>query len=91
MDSILLQPLTVYIINKDKEIIIWDLKSKPVFGTVNDRIVTWSFYQYLYGHSSDVQDLNLSPDLNLITGSIDNTAIIWGIHQDNKTKKTICF
>jgi hypothetical protein len=43
MDNILPQLLMV-IFKIDKEIIIWDLKSKPVFGTLNDQIITWSFY-----------------------------------------------
>jgi hypothetical protein len=28
----------------DKETIIWELKSKPVFGTQNERIITWCYF-----------------------------------------------
>lgn len=44
----------------------------------------------MHGHSSDVLDLKWSPELYLITASIDNTAIIWGKYVDSKTKKTSC-
>jgi WD40 repeat protein len=77
-------------LNLDKEIVVWELKSKPVFGSQNDRIVSWFYFQQLYGHSSDVLDLKWASDFHLITASIDNTAIIWGRQTETKTKKIHC-
>lgn len=41
---------------------------------------TWLIYKTLRGHLEDVYDLSWSMDsLSLISGSVDNTAIIWDI------------
>ncbi len=67
---------------------IWQLNpnatpSKP-FGADEDELVedkeVWTALNILRGHGSDVYDLCWSSDSkHLISGSTDNTAIIWHI------------
>lgn len=42
----------------------------------------WLTYKVLRGHMEDVYDLCWSPNsMNLISGSVDNTAIMWDVHK----------
>ncbi|MCQ2820079.1 MAG: hypothetical protein MJ252_22670, partial [archaeon] len=64
----------------DSAIVIWVQRSRPVSFGSSEEIITWSNYKILRGHMSDVYDLCWSPDSNyIISGSVDNTAIIWSI------------
>lgn len=69
----------------DQTIIIWTLKLRPIeFGSSEEGIF-WSVHKLLRGHSGDIFDLCWSDDSNfIVTGSVDNTAIIWDIEKSNK-------
>uniref|UniRef100_A0A1Y1LVS8 CAF1B/HIR1 beta-propeller domain-containing protein n=1 Tax=Photinus pyralis TaxID=7054 RepID=A0A1Y1LVS8_PHOPY len=63
----------------DANIIIWNLKTDniPMLEETNDEEV-WLVTKILRGHKEDVYDLSWSPnEMKLISGSIDNTAILW--------------
>lgn len=46
----------------------------------------WSSWKVLRGHIEDIYDISWSPDSNsLISGSVDNTAIMWDIQKGRKT------
>ncbi|XP_018318625.1 chromatin assembly factor 1 subunit B isoform X1 [Agrilus planipennis] len=66
----------------DANIIIWQLKTDSIpslDGETNDK-ETWNVFKIFRGHKEDVYDLCWSPDnLRLVSGSIDNTAIIWNL------------
>ncbi|XP_066926950.1 chromatin assembly factor 1 subunit B-like [Clytia hemisphaerica] len=48
---------------------------------------TWNVFKMLRGHVEDVYDLAWSPDSNqLITGSVDNSAIIWDANKGQSLK-----
>ena len=72
----------------DSAIVIWVQRSRPIsFGSSEEK-VTWSNYKILRGHLSDVYDLYWSPDSNyLISGSVDNSAIIWSIEKGKSIYK----
>ena len=57
------------------------LEGEPAGGKEN-----WTIVKMMRGHLEDVYDLCWSPDsAHLVSGSVDNTAIIWdvqkGIHE----------
>ncbi|XP_044259942.1 chromatin assembly factor 1 subunit B [Tribolium madens] len=64
----------------DANIIIWQLKTDNIpllEGETNDK-ETWIVHKIMRGHKEDIYDLCWSPDgLKLLSGSIDNTAILW--------------
>lgn len=40
----------------------------------------WTIFKVLRGHKEDVYDISWSPNsLKLLSGSVDNTAIIWDL------------
>lgn len=42
----------------------------------------WSVFKILRGHKEDIYDISWSPNnLKLISGSVDNTAIIWDLNK----------
>lgn len=46
----------------------------------------WISWKVLRGHIEDIYDISWSPDSNcLISGSVDNTAILWDIQKGHKT------
>ncbi|CAG0892297.1 unnamed protein product [Darwinula stevensoni] len=50
----------------------------------------WNVWKVLRGHLEDIYDLSWSPDGNfLLSGSIDNSAIIWDVHKgmENQDKE----
>lgn len=76
----------------DSMIILWKLNNSPdqntdVFMETDDiqNKESWTFQKALRGHIEDVYDLCWSPDgNNLISGSVDNSAIIWDIVKGQK-------
>ncbi|XP_030768428.1 chromatin assembly factor 1 subunit B, partial [Sitophilus oryzae] len=68
----------------DANIIIWQLKvdNIPLLeGDTGDKEI-WIVNKVLRGHKEDVYDLSWSIDESkLISGSVDNTAIIWDINK----------
>ncbi|GJQ82920.1 putative chromatin assembly factor 1 subunit [Trypoxylus dichotomus] len=63
----------------DANIIVWNLKTDniPLLEDSNDKEV-WVIAKIMRGHKEDIYDLCWSPSgLKIISGSIDNTAIIW--------------
>lgn len=77
----------------DSMIILWKLSSSPDQSTSpmlmeEDDIQnkeSWTFHKALRGHIEDVYDLSWSPDgNNLISGSVDNSAIIWDVAKGQK-------
>lgn len=77
-----------YLASCDDEsvIFIWKKKEDDGFNifdesTDSDKEV-WISYKTLRGHMEDVYDLSFSPDSqSLISGSVDNTAMIWDIEK----------
>lgn len=77
-----------YLASCDDEcvIFIWKKKEDDGFNIFdessdNDKEV-WISYKTLRGHMEDVYDLSFSPDSQfLISGSVDNTAMIWDIEK----------
>lgn len=54
-------------------------------GSDNDK-ETWLSYKTLRGHMEDVYDLSFSSDSNfLISGSVDNTAMVWDVQKAKST------
>lgn len=86
-------PSGEYLASCDDEsvIIVWKKKPETDAGSLFDDGTdsdkeTWLSYKTLRGHLEDVYDLSFSPDSNfLISGSIDNTAIVWDIHKAKST------
>ncbi|KAG5318395.1 CAF1B factor, partial [Pseudoatta argentina] len=70
-------------------IILWKVKegrdfSPPSGDTENKE--QWTSWKVLKGHIEDIYDISWSPDSNfLISGSVDNTAILWDIPKGRKT------
>lgn len=80
-----------YLASCDDESVICIWRQKPETEVLNifdrddvsdaDKEI-WLSYKTLRGHMEDVYDLSFSPDGNyLISGSVDNTAIIWDIEK----------
>jgi WD40 repeat protein len=72
----------------ESAIIIWKQKTDqdapdfPSGDTDNTTKEQWLGIRVLRGHMEDIYDLSWSPDsLNLISGSVDNSAIIWDVHK----------
>ncbi|KAK2582751.1 hypothetical protein KPH14_005018 [Odynerus spinipes] len=69
----------------ESAIILWKRKEDCDFFISPDGIENkehWSLWKVLRGHLEDVYDISWSPDSNsLISGSVDNTAILWDIHK----------
>jgi WD40 repeat protein len=72
----------------ESAIIIWKQKTDqdaPELPLGDNDITTkeqWLGIRVLRGHMEDVYDLSWSPDsLNLISGSVDNSAILWDVHK----------
>lgn len=75
-------------------IVLW--KFKPENGTDQHRpdlleddesknLEKWACHCVLRGHLEDVYDLSWSPDSKrLISGGVDNKAIIWDVNNGNK-------
>lgn len=77
----------------DCMIIIWQLNCKGEGGVVTEGTLNpdetnkenWTVYKMLRGHIEDVYDLSWSLDSSyLISGSVDNTAIIWNVTNGEK-------
>lgn len=69
----------------ESAIILWKQKEDCDFFVSpddNENKEQWNLWKVLRGHLEDVYDISWSPDSNsLISGSVDNTAIIWDIHK----------
>lgn len=58
--------------------------SPPSGNTENKE--QWTSWKVLRGHIEDIYDISWSPDSNfLISGSVDNTAILWDVQKGRKT------
>ncbi|XP_046826667.1 chromatin assembly factor 1 subunit B isoform X2 [Vespa crabro] len=66
-------------------IILWKQKEECDFFISpedNENKEQWSSWKVLRGHLEDVYDICWSPDsTSIISGSVDNTAILWDIHK----------
>lgn len=68
---------------------MWKVKegrdfSPPSGDTENKE--QWTSWKVLRGHIEDIYDISWSPDSNsLISGSVDNTAILWDVQKGRKT------
>lgn len=74
----------------EAHIILWQKKedgtsSAGLFDeTDNENIETWLISRILRGHLQDVYDLAWAPNSQaLISGSVDNTAIVWDVKKAN--------
>ncbi|XP_043270217.1 chromatin assembly factor 1 subunit B [Venturia canescens] len=75
----------------ESSIILWkqknDFRLPPLPGEKNLNKEQWNSWKVLRGHLEDVYDLNWSPDSNfLISGSVDNTAIVWDVAKGRSLK-----
>ena len=62
----------------------------PIFGEEEIATESWKPYKILRGHIQDVSDLCWSPDgQRLVSGSVDNTAIVWDIHKGQRLHKIV--
>lgn len=58
---------------------------RPLELGLSEEGILWSVHKLLRGHSGDIFDLCWSDDSNyIVTGSVDNTAIVWDIEKSNK-------
>lgn len=88
-------PSGEYLASCDDEctVIVWRLKPESEAANIFDRDdmaegdkEIWNIYKVLRGHVEDVYDLNWSHDSQfLVSGSVDNTAIVWDLHKANST------
>ncbi|KAL2714347.1 chromatin assembly factor 1 subunit B [Vespula squamosa] len=66
-------------------IILWKQKEECDFfisSDDNENKEQWCSWKVLKGHLEDVYDICWSPDsTSIISGSVDNTAILWDIHK----------
>ena len=77
----------------ESSIIIWKKRQEtdaPELGGPGDNEVankeSWAVVKILRGHLEDVYDLCWSPDSSsIISGSVDNTAIVWDVQRGTKT------
>ncbi|XP_014251552.1 chromatin assembly factor 1 subunit B [Cimex lectularius] len=70
-------------------IIIWKQRSKEDAPDLDKEVEMndehWIQFKILRGHLNDVYDLCWSPDsIHLLSGSVDNTAIIWHVTKGHK-------
>ncbi|XP_003699444.2 chromatin assembly factor 1, p105 subunit [Megachile rotundata] len=69
----------------ESTIILWKQKEDCEFfinSDENENKEQWTSWKVLRGHLEDVYDISWSPDSNmLVSGSVDNTAILWDIHK----------
>lgn len=74
----------------DSAIVIWVQKSRPIeFGSKKEKII-WSNYKIMRGHLSDIYDIAWSPDSKyLISGSVDNRALIWSLEKGKVIDRSI--
>lgn len=66
----------------DANIIIWSLKvdNIPSLDGEDENKESWIVHKVLRGHKEDIYDMCWSPGgTKLLTGSIDNTAIVWDV------------
>ncbi|XP_054003903.1 chromatin assembly factor 1 subunit B [Hylaeus anthracinus] len=84
-------PSTDILASGDDEstIILWKQKEDCEFHILSDESENkeqWISWKVLRGHLEDVYDISWSPDSNmLVSGSVDNTAILWDIHKGRST------
>lgn len=86
-------PSGEFLASCDDESVVFIWRRKPDSEAVNicddvsesDKEI-WLIHKILRGHVEDVYDLSWSQDSQfLLSGSVDNTAIVWDIHKGNKT------
>jgi len=72
-------------------IILWKIKEREerdlsLLPSDIENKEQWISWKVLRGHIEDIYDISWSPDSNcLISGSVDNTAILWDIQKGHKT------
>ncbi|XP_031833327.1 chromatin assembly factor 1, p105 subunit [Nomia melanderi] len=73
----------------ESTILLWKQKEDCEFHIISDDAENkeqWMSWKVLRGHLEDVYDISWSPDSNmLVSGSVDNTAILWDIHKGRST------
>ncbi|KAJ8869278.1 hypothetical protein PR048_030850 [Dryococelus australis] len=75
----------------ESAIIVWKQKTEQdapelSLGMVETNTEQWVHVKILRGHVEDVYDLCWSPDSTcLMSGSVDNTAILWDVHKGRHT------
>ncbi|KAK3917922.1 Chromatin assembly factor 1 subunit B [Frankliniella fusca] len=93
VNAVRFSPCGSFLASGDDEsaIIIWKKRQDsdaPDIGSTVDAEAnkeSWIVLKILRGHLEDVYDLCWSPDsTSLISGSVDNTAIVWDIHKGSR-------
>ena len=72
----------------ESTIILWKRKEDCEFfiSEETENKEQWVSWKVLRGHLEDVYDISWAPDSNmLVSGSVDNTAILWDIHKGRST------
>lgn len=81
--------MTLILIYTESVIILWKVKEGRDHSPPLDNIENkeqWTSWKVLKGHIEDIYDISWSPDSNsLISGSVDNTAILWDVHKGRNT------
>lgn len=83
VNSVRWSPNGLYLASADDDanIIIWQQKQENQGGGDEENEV-WNVWKVLRGHKEDIYDLCWSIDgMKLLSGSVDNTAIIWNINK----------
>lgn len=86
-------PSGEYLASCDDEsvIFIWRQKPETEVANICDEVSeadkeVWLIHKILRGHVEDVYDLSWSQNSEfLLSGSVDNTAIVWEVQKGNKT------
>jgi len=67
---------------------IWDYKKRYIEMGKTEMKHRWGVCKSLRGHFSEISDANWSRDEKyLVTGSIDNTAILWNIEKGTQLQR----
>ncbi|XP_076655099.1 chromatin assembly factor 1, p105 subunit [Halictus rubicundus] len=71
----------------ESTIVLWKRKEDCEFHVISEENTEqWASWKVLRGHLEDVYDISWSPDSNmLVSGSVDNTAILWDIYKGRST------
>lgn len=65
----------------DQNILIWDYKERFAGIGKTEKHLKWGVFKNLRGHVSDIVDLAWAGEQYLVSGSIDNSCIVWNVER----------